>query len=603
VLARVAPGTSDTWLSAAGTAPYRNGERLNVKAGPDTSATVLAGPLLEARGPSLQPRTDVAITTRLVGVALIVLLIACANVANLLLARSITRRREIAVRLALGMSRRRLVAQLLVEGVTLALAAGIVAVLVGEWGGAALQRGVLSSVEAGGASLHIRLISATLGAALFTGVLASLIPALRASRPDLTGALKAGARASNAEHSRLRSTLVIVQGALSVVLLAGAGLFVRSLDRVRHIDLGFDANRLLYATATFVNPEGHYVERAARHLPDIYRGLRDVSARIQQIPGVEHTALATSSPLGGYGMVGLHLANGVPAPRLDNLDAALLAVTPSYFATTGLELVRGRLIDDGDRAGAEPVIVVNETTARTYWPSREAIGQCIYLRSVSTPVCSRVVGIVRDSHFDEVVETPHVALFVPVGPIVNAFTANPSFIIVRVAPSAIARVSAELRRVLHETFPTADLPVVQHVSARVENQLRPWKLGASIFTAFGVLSLVVAATGVYSVIAYSVSLRTHEIGVRMALGARYQQVIALVLTQGMRMTLVGLSVGVALALVLGRFVASMLYGTSPHDPLALTLAVGSLVVVTLLACIVPAWHAARTDPAVALRVE
>jgi len=602
VLARVTPETTDAWLSSVGTGPYREGERLNVKFGPDTSATVVAGPLLEALGPSLTPRPDVAITTRLVGVALIVLLVACANVANLLLARGIARRREIAVRLALGVPRARLVVQLLIEGVTLALAAGFVAVLVGVWGGAALQRAVLSGGDAGGAQLDTRLIAATLAIALLTGVFAALVPALRASRPDLTHALKSGARASARDHARMRSTLVVVQAALSVVLLAGAGLFARSLDRARAIDLGFDASRLLFATPHFVNAQG-YIDPNGRHLSEIYDGLRDASARIERMPGVEGAALATSSPLGGYAMVGLHLANDVPAPRLDDLDPALFAVTPSYFATTKLELVRGRLIDSNDRPGAEPVVVVNETTARVYWPGRDAIGQCVYFRGTPPVPCSRVVGIVRDTHLDELVEKPHVALFVPVGPQAGRFSESPTYIVVRATPPAIGRVALELRRVLRETFPNAERPAVERVSTRVENQLRPWKLGASIFAAFGALSLLVAAMGAYSVVAYAVSLRTHEIGVRMALGARHEQIIRLVFSQGMRMTLVGLAVGVALALLLARFVASMLYGTSAHDPVALSLAAATLAAAALAACTVPAWQAARTDPALALRAE
>jgi len=603
VVARVVPGATDAWLSAAGTPPYRNGERQFVSRGADTTATVLGGPLLAALGPTLQPRTDVSIATRLLGVAVIVLLIACANVANLLLARGIARRREIAVRLALGVSRPRLVAQLIVEGVVLAVAAGIAAVIAGALGGAALRHAVLSRLEWGAVSLDWRLIAATLLVALVVGVIASLVPALRSSRPDLTNALKSGMRVGAREHSRLRSSLVIVQAALSVVLLAAAGLFVRSLDRARGIDLGFDADRLLYATVQFVNPEQHYVERNGRHLADIFHGLREAAPRIDRIPGVEATALASDPPLGGYAMVGLHLDNNIPAPRVDDLDPAMLAVSPSYFKTIGMRFVRGRSIEDADSEDAsERVVVVNEMTARTYWPERNAIGQCVYFRTNGPEVCARVVGIVHDSHLDDLVEKPHVALFVPVRGGPQTYNGNPTYLVVRANPAALGRVAGEVRRVLHETFPTAE-PIVSAIATRVENQLRPWRLGASIFTAFGVLSLIVAAMGIYSVIAYSVTQRTHEIGVRVALGARREQVVAMILAEGMRVTLVGLLVGVVLTLSLGRFVSSMLYDTSPRDPVVLGASLAALLVVTLVACLLPATRASRTDPAIALRAD
>jgi predicted permease len=604
IVARVVPGTTDAWLSAAGTPAYRNGERQFVSRGPDTAATVLGGPLLAAQGPTLEPRTNVSVTTRLLGVAAIVLLIACANVANLLLARGIERQGEIAMRRALGASRSRLVAQHIVEGVVLASAAGFAAAIAGVFGGAALRFAVLGPLEWGTVSIDWRVIGATLCVSLAVGVFVSMIPALRSAQTDLARTSKAGMRAGPRERLRLRSVLVVVQAALSLVLLAGAGVFARSLDRARGIDLGFDTERLLYATVRFVNPEQHYVERNGRHLSEIYHGLRDDEPRIARIPGVEAVALASAAPLGGYAMIGLHLEGGQPAPRVDDLDPALLVVTPSYFAAMKMRLVRGRSIENADSEdGSEAVVVVNEMTARTYWPQRDAIGQCVYIRTNGPDSCSRVVGVVHDSHLDDLLEKPRVAIYAPVRGGPETYTGNPTFLIVRAGAAAVGSVAGNVRRVLRETFPNAEPPAISLVATRVENQLRPWKLGAFIFTAFGVLSLVVAGLGIYSVNAYAVTQRTHEIAIRVALGARRERVLAMILAGAVRVTLVGVVVGLGLTLSAGRLVSSMLYDTSPRDPLVLGASLVLLLVVTVVACVVPAQRAARTDPAVALRAD
>ena len=605
VVARLSPTTenhaSNEWISSVATATYRRGELENVKRGPDT-ATVLAGPILTALGPSIHPQTDVAITARLIGVALIVLLIACANVANLLLARALKRRREIAVRLALGVSRARLVVQLLTEGVVLAIGAGVVALVIGVWGGTALQRMVLPSTEAGRGALDLRMATFSFALALVTGILASLSPALRASAPDLTSSLKAGSRDGAIAHTALRSTFVIVQAALSVILLVGAGLFVRSLGTARDIDLGFDSDRVLFGTVHFLSDDGRYVDYGSDRLPEVAAGLASVAERLGRTRGVQSVALATAPPMAGYAMARLFLDGGVPVPRLDSLDPALIAATPSYFATTGIRLARGRLFTVSDNIGAEPVIVINETTARAYWPGREALGQCLSLFA-PTAACTRVIGVVHDFHFADVVEKPMVGMIVPVAQQATHFMSNPSYLLVRSAPRSIGQVALITRQALRDAFPAAEPPSIGLMSQRVDVQLAPWRLGASLFSIFGVLALVVAAIGVYSVIAYSVSQRTHEMGVRVALGARGREVMSLVIGEGMRTVLVGIALGVAASLALGRLVESMLFATSPHDPLVLVAAAAILTAVALAASALPAWRASRVDPAIALRTD
>jgi predicted permease len=601
VLARVRADATNEWISAAATTAYRNGERTGVSRGPDTSATVLAGPLLAALGPSITPRTEVAITTRLAGVVVVVLLIACANVANLLLVRGLKRRRELAVRVALGLSRGRLVRQLLLEGLLLSLGAGVVALLVAQVGGTALQRLILAETAWSRTTIDWRLTSATAVLALVAATLASVAPALSASRLDLTRDLRAGARGDARAYSRLRAGLVVMQAALSVLLLAGAGLFVRSLHHARAIDLGYDADRLLYATVTFANPEGHYIDHGSTRFPEIARGLREVAPRIERLPGVERTALSSAAPLAGYAMIGLTLDGGVTPPRLEDRDPALISATPAYRSTVGFSMKRGRWFTNADDAGAQRVLVVNETAARTYWPGVDPLGKCVYLFRQNQR-CARVIGVARDMHLEDVVETPRVVLFAAPAQY-GAILGNPSNIVVRAATAALPRVAGDVRRLLREQFPTAEPPIVRFVSTRVTSQLRPWRLGATLFATFGALALLVAGIGVYSVIAYSVSQRTHEMGIRMALGARASQVVSLIVREGMRTAVLGIVIGAALVLLLGRLIASMLYGTTPYDPLVLLGVIVVLGAVVFVASVLPGLRAARGNPSLSLRAD
>lgn len=604
ILVRVTPSTPNEWLASAATTAFDRGEIANVPARPD-SATLIVGPIQVARAPAIKADREVAITTRLIGVALIVLLIACANVTNLLLSRAHRRRREIAVRLALGVSRGRLIGQLLTEGVVLAVIAGLAALLVGAWGALALRHAVLPPSDAGGTILDWRITAFSLSVAAATGLLAGLTPALRASRPDLTGALKAGSREGGAtEQSMLRAALVLVQAALSVVLLVGAGLFVRSLDNARAIDVGFDADRLVSATVYFADPRGHYVSYFdSSYMVEATAGLTRVAARLRLVPGVQSTALATAPPMLGFGMPTLYLAGGRQAPNVSGVSPTAITATPDYFRTVGARLVRGRLFNERDDAGSEPVAVVNETAARAFWPGRDPLGQCVSMTRATAP-CMRVIGVVRDVHVLALVEKPIANLILPSAqPHGDLMFANPGYLMVRVVPEQRSAVVAALRRMIRDELPTAEPPWIESGTANMQNELAPWRLGAFLFSAFGVLALIVASLGMYSVRAYSVSQRTHEIGVRMALGARGVQVVSLVIREGVRVVLIGIAVGVAASLALGKLVASLLYGTSPHDPMVIAVVALVLTIVSILASVVPARRAARTDPVVALRAD
>lgn len=603
IFARVAPGTRDDWLSSVGTAIWRRGEQVNHPRRPDTSAVLMTGPLLELRAPSVTPNTAAAVEARLIGVAAIVLLIACANVANLLFVRVLGRRREIAVRLTLGVSRRRLFLQLLTESVVLSLLAGAVALIIGVWGGSVLRAMLMPGVHWAAPAWDVRIALFTSALSLGAGVLIGLAPARSATRLDVVTSLRGGARTGTLQRSRIRHALIVAQVALAVVLLAGAGLFVRSLHRVRGIDLGYDTDRIVFAYVKFVNEDGHFLDsRPESRAVELAAGLADAAARIRRLPGVEETALATFGPMAGYAGIRLWRRDGTIPPPFAKRDPALIGVSPSFFRAAGVRLSRGRLFSDDDRVGSAPVVVVNETAAKTYWPDEDALGQCLILLRRTDP-CVTVVGITRNSHLDDIVETPTVEFFTPLaqGPAQGPFM-SPSTLVVRTSPERARAVAEETRRELRRIFPSA-WPAVTPLSVRLEPQVRSWRLGAELFSALGVLALVIAAVGVYSVVSYAFSQRAHEMGVRVALGARRADVMRLVLGEGFAIVAVGVVAGVVLALASARFVGSLLYEVSARDPLAL--GVGGLVLLAagLLASILPAWRATRVDPVIALRGE
>ena len=597
---RVSPGVSDAWISSAATTTFRRGEIANVRLGPDT-ATILAGPVLAALGPSIKPKTEVAIAKRLTGVVTIVLLIACANVANLLLVRWMKKQRELAVRIALGVSRSRLIMLPILESLALSLSAAVVAMVVASWGGVALARIVLPPADANIPPIDLRVGVFTVLVAFITGLIGSVGPVTRALRPDVMSSMKPGARAGSALRSRSRAALLACQAALSMVLLVGAGLFIRSLNSARGIDLGMDTDHMIIGEVSFYDAALR-TRNTSAHMSEITNGMRAASTELAAMPGVRGTALASDMPLSGWGMVPLYLDGGRVPPRLDDLDPALISVTRGYFAATGMTLVTGRLFNGDDVRGSEPVVVVNETMARAYWPGESPLGKCVIVGPKTAP-CSRVIGVVRDAHYGAVVEKPMVGLFSLVEQGTLRSLSMPTTLVVRTTPGTGTAVADAMRRILRRTFPTAEPPSVSFTAGTVYEGLKPWRLGAMLFSMFGALALLVAAVGAYSVIAYAVSQRTHEIGVRMALGARASHVVRLVTGDGMRAVGFGILLGVVASLAMGRLVASMLYNTSPRDPIVLVAVAATLAIVAIMASIVPAWRAASTDPAIALRSE
>jgi predicted permease len=548
------------------------------------------------------PRPEVAIAKRLVGVTIIVLLIACANVASLLLARAMTRRREIAVRLALGVSRRRLVVQLAVEGLVLATIAGIAALLLSAWAGAALRSLVMPQTYWTEPLLDVRVTVFTLAVAIAAGIAAGIVPAMQASNPELTGALKSGARdgINGAGRSRLRATLLVAQIALSVVLLCGAGVFVRSLSRIRQVNLGADVERLVFATVMTQSKNGPYLDWSFGTDGASASRLEEVRAVLAARPDVENTAFTSHPPMNGYTMTGVYLADHRPAPRLDDRDPGWFAVTPSYFATIGRGVVRGRLFSDADRGSQ--VAVVNETAARTYWPNENAIGQCLRMFLDTLP-CTTVVGVMKNSHLEDIIEKPTAQVVTLAALTPSGAPRGARYLVVRTAPDRVGAVAAAMRAEMQKRFPASASIVVRSLPQVLEPQIRPWRLGTTIFSAFGILALIVSALGTYSVIAYTVNQRAHEMSVRVALGARGADVLRLIVGQGTRIAAIGILVGILISVAASRLIESLLYETSSRDPLVVVVVTALLGVVAVIASGIPAWRATRADPVHALRSE
>ena len=556
----------------------------------DSTSSVLTGPLIAARGPE-SPAQETLISTRLGGVALIVLLIACANVANLLLARGVQRRREIAVRTALGIDRSGVIRLLLVESVLLALAAGAVALLVAATGGGLLRALLFPDIQWKGGPLDWRVGAFTVVIALAAGIAAGLFPAIQSSRPDLVSALKGGAR-EGVRRSPLRSALVVSQSALSVVLLVGAALFVRSLRNVRALDLGFDMERLMFVSVQ----EGEGARRASAATRT--SNLRLLATRLTQVSGVERVALASMAPMYGFSFNNVFYQSGDTLPRAaDGLPGAT-GVSPEFFAATGLRVLRGRGFEGNDPKGPNGVLVVNEALARSAWPNGDALGKCLRLSKPTAP-CATIVGIVEDSRRSQLIEEAVRQVYVPVA---DTGFYSAGTVIVRVPPGRSLAAEMAARREVPALLPGAEAEV-KRMAVVLDPQYRPWRLGASLFSAFGLLALLVAAVGVYSTVSNTVGQRRQEFGVRVALGARAEDVVALVVGGGVRVVAFGVAVGALLALAAGRLVASLLYGTTPHDPVALIAVSMILMVVAAVASMVPAWRASRLDPVEALRAE
>jgi len=526
----------------------------------------------------------------LLGITGVVLLIACANVANLLLARAVARRREIGVRLALGANRGRLVRQLLTESLALGVLAGGVGIVVALWSRDLFATFIPPSPFPIVLDIRVddRVLLFAFAVTLVTALVFGLVPALQASNPDLVTTLKDGIGSAPERRGRLQSALVVSQVALSLVSLLCAGLFIRSLDASRRADFGFLAPEQALLVSTDLKLAG--VADSAR--PALAHALLE---RVRAIPGVEAASLTSVSPLGfgGTSSWGVSPEGYAPRPN-ENMSIQYVVVGDDYFRAMAVPIVRGRGFDSTDVAGTQDVVVVNEHFVTRFWPGQDPIGR----RLTRGGRTLTVVGVAKQGRYDDITGPKQAFLYVP-----YPRQAVPGFdVIVRAAgdPKAL---TGQVRRAFQET--DADLPFldVRTMREHMQAALTTQTLGATMLAGFGLMALLLSAIGIYGVLSYSVSQRTREIGVRLALGAARRDVLALVVGRAMRLTALGLALGLAAAFGAGQLLRSQLVGVGPRDPLTFLTIGGAMALVAFGAAWLPARRAARIDPMVALRYE
>jgi macrolide transport system ATP-binding/permease protein len=550
--------------------------------------------------PEIQTRPEVEISGASTGVAMIflgvsalVLLIACANVANLLLARSSARRKELAMRAALGASRSQIVRQLMAESVLLALVSGAVGLLVGS-----AATGLVASVQVPTDmplvfefQTDLRVVLFTLGISIVAGLAFGLLPALRTTGGDLVPALKeGGATASPGRWFTLSNGLVVAQVAASVVLLIVAGLCLRSIGGARTIDPGFKvADRVVFNfSPSLVGYDG---TRAG----NFYRVLL---GRLRQQPGIEGATVAHWLPLDfGSGGGDIVVEGRAAEPGKDKFQTMASTVDEGYFQTMGTPIRKGRAFDARDTASSRPVVIVNETFARTVWPGQDPIGRRLRYDLPDGPFLE-VIGVAADGKYRQLTEPPRPYLFLP-------FAQRKQYraTLVVACKGDLASAIGTVRREVNAIDPAMPIFEVKTMGQFLERAMMGPRLSAMVAAPVGALAAIIAAMGLYGVIAYSVSRRTREVGIRMAIGAAPLNIVRMVMRQGMAVAGVGLVIGLALALAGTRFIQVLLFGVTPTDPLVFLAVPPLLLAVAAIACYVPARRAIRIDPLLALRAE
>jgi putative ABC transport system permease protein len=528
-----------------------------------------------------------------------VLLIACTNVANLLLAKAAPRQREIALRTALGARKWHLMRQLLTESILLAIIAGGIGVLLATWGTSALVALSPDSLpRAREIGFDWRVVAFTGAIALTTGIVFGLLPAIWGPRVDLTDALKEGSRGSTAGGGRLRKMLVVAEVALSVMLLVGAGLMVRSFSHLRSVNPGFQTDHALTLRVSLPVPNSQIsAADEDRFMSFFDRAL----ARLSELPGVTAAGASNMIPLDGNGTDRLIEVEGyVPRDQSDMPDAQNRQATPGFFAAMGIPLVRGRLIERSDDNKAARVLVVNDTFAKRFFPNGDAIGKRIRLGKLTSDFpWATIVGIVGDVRGFALDEPPEPTMYWPVAQI----RSTPSLaIVVRTEsdPAALAPGVRDAIAQIDRAQPIYDMLTLDQLVAKSLGQRR---FTLMLMVLFGVIALVLSAIGIYGVMAFAVTQRTQEIGIRMALGASALDVLKMVVGSGMFLAAIGVVVGLIGAFALTRLMASLLFGVSPTDLVTFGFVTGGLLMVALLACYIPARRATKVDPLVALRYE
>ena len=585
IIARLRSGADERKLASLATLALRQSEAGNVQ---DTSSTAqvltLSAAIRQDAGPGV-----VSTVTRLGGVAAIVLLIACANIANMLFTRGLERRRDTAVRLALGIGRIRLTRQHLIECVLIALVGGVLAIAVGIWGTVELPRALAVPLSEDRFTVLLRLGGFALAIAIVSGVIAGVLPAITVSHISLTDSLRDSGRGQRFARSPIRYGLVSAQSALSVMLLAAAGLLLRSLENVRSANLGYVASQLLLAHVPYDQPQSISQDRMK---------LRDLAERIRQIPGVERVAQAANPIVGHVRSVPVFVARDGIVP-LGGSRTHLSLVSADFFSAGGIHVIAGRSFSPDDRSGTLPVAIVGAAFARTAWPGASAIGKCVILYARDGP-CHTVVGVVLDVHVSTIIEQPTLQVYLPLAQVSNL---PGTALLIRVAPTQIRSVTRDVVRMFADSFDDGVRDLVQRMSDYFAPELGRWRLRAALFASAALCGLFVAMSGIFGVVAYNVKQREHEIGIRSALGAPGAKIVASVLLSAMSAVIVGVIVGLFLTIASGQLIASVLYDVTPWNPYVLGCVSLLLVVAGVAASLPVAWRALRVDPVTALRSE
>jgi putative ABC transport system permease protein len=545
-------------------------------------------------------REDVAAGLRpallvLLGAIGFLLLIAGANVSHLLLARAIRRKREFALRSALGATRARLARQVLTESVFLALGGGGLGILLAFFAtGAIVAIGAKVIPQLVGVSLDCRVLAFTAVVSVLTGLIFGTAPALRASGVSLTQALNDGARSTDSGHEFLRKALAASEIGLALLLLSGGGLLVRTLSKLYAVDPGFRSDHLL--TMDIALPGSKYPENTAKPRT-FYRNLLE---RVGSLPGVQGSGAVSILPLGtNFDTAGAEPEGFVHGPGELPYPERYI-VTPGYFATVKIRLIRGRFLSDSDDEGAPLAVLVSQTAAQRWWPNEDAIGRRVRVPGFdSGPQPWRtVVGVVDDVK-QAALNAPHtMQVYLP-----HAQYSTQDLTLVLRNESDQLNLAGEIRRAVKQLDRDQAVSNVATMAQVIENSVASQRFSAALLGSLAGLGLLLASVGVYGVLSYGVSQKTREMGIRMALGAERRHVLALIVGQGMKLLLVGVMGGIIAALLLTRLMASLLFGVSPSDPLTFAGVVGFLAVVALFACYLPARRAAKIDPMVAVRYE
>ena len=527
----------------------------------------------------------------------LVLLVACVNVANLLLARAASRKKEFAVRSAMGAGRARLIRQSLTETILLALAGGAGGALLGNWVCHALEtlRPLGDFPIRFNLNFDWRVFAYVSGIALLTGIVAGLVPALRVSRTDLIETLRESGRGTAGDGGRhpIRNILVIAQVAGSLVLLVAAGLFMRSLARAKSIDLGFNPHNVLNVG---LDPslEGYDQPRATAFYRELLR-------RAKSLPGVESASFAYTVPMNYYSNASQVYAEGIAptGPDKQTPDAAYNVISPDYFTTMQIAILEGRVFSDSDTSSSQKVAIVNQMMAARLWPNQDAIGREFSTESANGPFIT-VVGVARNSRNNDLMDPAGLYFYEPLTQ--HYMSIHVLQLRTSIPPeSLIPAVEAQVRE-LDPGLPLFDVMPLERTLAGVNGYFL-FHVGVGFAGVLGGLGMLLAVVGLYGVVSFTATRRTHEIGIRMALGARPGSIFSLVLCQAVVLVAAGIGLGLIAALAVTRLLSTMLMGVAPYDPVTFASVAAVLVVVALVACFLPARRAARLDPSIALRYE